>query len=194
MVHSGEVLVERQVRPAGEDEDEPLWRAAAAGDHAAFEALIERHAGRVTSMAVRFLPNPSDVEDVVQETFLRAFENLRRFRGGSSLRVWLLQIAINLCKNRRRGFWWRRVRLTDEDALLASQASDPRDLAEKALARGELDRAIRQLPEHLQLPFVLRHLEELSGAEIAAVLGWNESTVWTRIYAAQRELRKKLEG
>jgi RNA polymerase sigma-70 factor, ECF subfamily len=132
----------------------------------------------------------------VQETFVRAFENLRGFRGDASVRTWLIRIAVNLCKNRRGEYWRRRVTLTGDDAALHPEAAGARTLAEAALLQGEWEGALRaamqQLPDRHRLPILLHFFEDLSGAEIAAVLGWNESTVWSRIYAGCRALRKKL--
>src|SRR5207245_648349 len=151
---------------------------------------VERHRGKVTSVAARFLDNPEDVADAVQESFVRAYENLRSFRAAASFRSWLLAITINVCRNKRRGFWRWRLFLQQEAPALAERPADPEALAEDRLAYGQLESAVRELPERLRVPFVLRFFEELSGAEIAAMLKWPESTVWTRIYAARQELRK----
>jgi RNA polymerase sigma-70 factor, ECF subfamily len=196
----GEMAVERRPgRLAGDgaEEEERRWvRAALAGDPAAFDALVDRHWRKVASVVGRFLADANDVEDTVQETFVRAYESLCGFRGDASVRTWLIRIAVNLCKNRRGEFWRRRVTLTDDDAALQAEASGPRLLAEAALLQGEWERALRgamqQLPDRQRLPILLHFFEDLSGAEIAAVLGWNESTVWSRIYAGCRALRKKL--
>jgi RNA polymerase sigma-70 factor, ECF subfamily len=178
-------------------EEERRWvRAALEGDLAAFDALVSRHWRKVASVVGRFLPDANDVEDVVQETFVRAFENLRGFRGDASVRTWLIRIAVNLCKNRRGEYWRRRVTLTGDDAALRAEAPGERMLADAALLQGEWERALhaalQQLPDRQRLPLLLHFFEDLSGAEIAAVLGWNESTVWSRIYAGCRALRKKL--
>ena len=190
----GELVVEQRLGRAREEDEERLWRAAAAGEHAAFETLISRHRRQVASVAARFLTSREDVEDAVQETFLRAYRQLFRFRGECGIRAWLVAIVVNVCRNKRRGFWRWRELLGRHAPSLAPAPDDPRSEAESRLARGELEHAVNELPETLRLPFILRFYEELSGAEIAAALGWNESTVWSRIYAAQRALRRKLEG
>src|SRR5262249_42065514 len=196
----GEIAVEpRPMRAAedGADEEERRWvRAALEGDLAAFDALVARHWRKVASVVGRFLSDANDVEDAVQETFVRAFEGLRGFRGDASVRTWLIRIAVNLCKNRRSEFWRRRVMLTDDDATLRAEPAGAPALADAALLQGEWERALQialaQLAERHRLPILLHFFEDLSGAEIAAVLGWNESTVWSRIYAGCRELRNKL--
>jgi RNA polymerase sigma-70 factor (ECF subfamily) len=177
--------------------DESRWlQQAREGDAEAFERLVNLHGSKVASVVARLLGDPNDAADAVQETFLRAFQGLRRFRGEASVRTWLIQIAVNVCKSQRAAFWRRRVTL-GEDAL--AQAADPVDLPELAAAavlqrdrQAALRRALQELPETLRLPILLHFYEDLTGAEIARVLGWNESTVWSRIYAGCRKLRKRL--
>lgn len=187
---AGEIAVERHPEPEGTADELRLVAAARAGDHAAFDLLVARHSPRVASAARRFVEDPNDLDDVVQDTFLRAYQNLARFRGKSALRTWLIQIALNVCRDRRRGFW-RRVLLARHPLELERPPSDG-DGHDGALLRRTVESAVAELPEKLRLPLVLHAFEELSGAEIAEVLGWNESTVWTRIYTARKQLRARL--
>src|SRR5438046_7232949 len=117
----GEVAVAhwREQAPAdGVEDEERQWvRATLDGDLAAFDRLVERHWPKVASVVGRFLADPNDVEDTVQETFVRAFEGLRGFRGEASVRTWLLHIALNVCRRKRSEFWRRRVHLTDDEAI-----------------------------------------------------------------------------
>jgi RNA polymerase sigma-70 factor (ECF subfamily) len=129
------------------------------------------------------------VEEVVQEAFVRAFETRLRYPHLRCIRGWLLRITINLCNSRRRTAWWRRTLLTADYRGVEPAAADP---AERGTVDGALWNAVQALPDTLQLPFLLRYTEELSGAEIAAILGCNESTVWSRIYTARRKLRERL--
>lgn len=188
----GEIGVPVRGRAGTDDEDARLWASVQAGDDGAFEVLVTRHCDKLASVAGRLLRNPADVEEVVQETFVRAFETRRRYPRVECVRTWLLRIAINLCNSRRRTAWWRRVLLTRDYRELAPAGENAQDLAERGLAHDALREAVNALPEGLQLPFLLRYAEELSGAEIAAILGLNESTVWSRIYAARRRLRQQL--
>jgi RNA polymerase sigma-70 factor (ECF subfamily) len=191
METAGEIAV-RERPGVTDDEDARLWAAVAEGDDAAFETLVMRHGAKVASVAARLLRDPNDVEDVVQETFVRAYATRQRYPGRDCVRAWLLRIAINLCKSRRRAPWWRRVWLTEDAQALGVGSADPAALAEASLMQREVLEAVRRLPERLRQPFLLRYFEDLPGSEIAAVLGCNESTVWTRIYAARRELKKCL--
>jgi RNA polymerase sigma-70 factor (ECF subfamily) len=184
-----EMAMPRGWAAAADDEDARLWAALQSGDDGAFNVLVARHCEKLASVASRLLRNPADVEEVVQEAFVRAFETRRRYPQIRCVRTWLLRITLNLCNSRRRTAWWRRILLT-RDYTGVEPATQP------ASVDGALDRTLRDavdaLPESLQLPFVLRYTEELSGAEIAAVLALKESTVWSRIYAARRRLRAEL--
>jgi RNA polymerase sigma-70 factor, ECF subfamily len=194
----GEVAVahwpERAPADALDDEERRWVRATLDGDRAAFDRLVERHWPKVASVVGRFLADPNDVDDTVQETFVRAFEGLRGFRGEASVRTWLLRIALNVCRRKRSEFWRRRVLLTDDEAAFEGAAVGA--LTQTLLLQSEWERslrgALRRLPEKLRLPIVLHFFEDLTGAEIAAVLGCNPSTVWSRIYAGCRLLRKSL--
>jgi RNA polymerase sigma-70 factor (ECF subfamily) len=177
---------------AYEDEERRLWAAAVAGDDSAFEAVSRRHWSQVASVCRRLLRNPEDVEDAVQETFLRAYRSRHRFRGEAGVRTWLMRIAVNFCRSQQRTFWRQRIWVSGEAGLHEAEAADATLAVESELLRAEVFTVLRELPERLSLPYVLHVFEELSGAEIAAVLEWNESTVWSRIYAARRHLRKRL--
>ena len=195
MQAEGEFAVgERLGRDA--EEERHLIQAAQRGDLSAFDSLVDLHVHKVASVVGRFLQDPNDAEDALQETFVRAFQSLRGFRGEASVRTWLIRIAINVCKSRCGGFWSRRVCLRDGSAHFYAETADARRLAETALLHGEwedtLRRQLGQLPDTLRLPIILHFFEDLSGAEIAAVLGWKESTVWSRIYAGCRRLRQRL--
>jgi RNA polymerase sigma-70 factor (ECF subfamily) len=189
---AGEIVVDQWPKRCGDPEELRLVRAVLDGDAAAFESLVRCHGTQVASAARRFVRDPNDLDDVVQETFLRAYRSLKRFRGGSSLRTWLIQIALNVCRDRQRTFWKRRVVLTTDSATLDAVPSGKPSFSDAAALQQTIEAAVAQLPENLRLPFVLHAFEELSGAEVAAVLGWSESTVWTRIYAARKKLREQL--
>lgn len=185
----GEMAVETWPNAAGKTDEARLVRSILAGDRAAFDELVRAHSSQVTSAARRFLRDPNDLEDVVQETFLRAYQNLRRFRGQSTLRTWLIQIALNVCRDRSRGFWKRRVALTADSATAVAGSSS---FSDASVLLQTVEAAVAALPEKLRIPFALHAFVELSGVEIAAVLGCTESTVWTRIYTARKKLQASL--
>jgi RNA polymerase sigma-70 factor (ECF subfamily) len=181
----------------GEDEEARRLRQARAGDAEAFARLAACHLTLIRSVIRRLLPDPNDTEDAVQETLLRAFRSVRAFRGEASARTWLLRIAVNVARTHRGEPWRRRIALVEDPSRLGGGGADARLLAEAAMVRDAEERALHQalaaLPERLRLPILLHFFDGLSGAEIAAVLGWNPSTVWSRIYAGCRALRKTLE-
>jgi RNA polymerase sigma-70 factor (ECF subfamily) len=188
---AGEWVLKRAEAPAP-DVDRELVAGAIAGDLSAFDALVDRHWAKVAAVASRFLDDPNEVEDAAQEAFVQAYRNLRSFRGDASVRTWLLRIVANVCRSRKRSFWWQRISLGENSESSGIEPVDPQLLVEAAASTEALDRAIEALPERLRLPLVLYFYEELSGREVAAALGWSENTVWSRIYAAYRELRKTL--
>lgn len=178
------------------DEERRWIQETLAGDLSAFDQVVERYWRKVASVVGRFVEDPNEVEDVVQETFIRAFQGLRSFRGDAGVQTWLLRIAVNLCKSRRRGFWQRRVTRMEDAEALALVPDAAATLAEGILLDAEwqqlLHQAIRQLPDKFRTPILLHYFEGLTGAEIAEVLGWPLSTVWSRIYAGCRRLRAEL--
>ena len=191
---AGELVVEQRPGAPAPDPDLCLVRDARAGDSAAFDRLVERHWRQLVSIAGRFLDDPNEAEDAVQEALVRAYHGLGSFREEASARTWLIRIVVNVCRNRRTSGWRRLVCFFDRVPEVRSASPDPRLLAEAALEHEEVAAALARLPDRLRLPVVLHFYHDLSGPEIASVLGWNESTVWTRIYAAYRKLRKQLQG
>src|SRR5918998_293242 len=98
MLSAGEIVVEGRPVPGCDPEEMRLVRAVLDGERAAFDVLVERHMRQVVSVVRRMLDDPSEREDAVQETFVRAYRKLSSFRGEASLRTWFIRIAINACK------------------------------------------------------------------------------------------------
>ena len=135
-----------------------------------------------------YLGDLSLAEDAVQETFLKAWKNLDRFRGEASEKTWLLRIAINTCKDVRRSAWFRRVnRAVSLDSL-------PEAPAPFASRDHELARAVLSLRPQLREAVLLCWYQELSASEAARALGVSRSTVYNRLNKARRRLRGELEA
>ncbi|HNT25628.1 MAG TPA: sigma-70 family RNA polymerase sigma factor [Anaerolineales bacterium] len=177
--------------------------ALRAGDRAEFSRLVEAYSANIYRLALRMLNQPQDAEDVLQETFLKAFRHLKNFDGRSKLSTWLFRIATNealmLLRRRRPG----QVSLDepvmgDEGDQEPLQIVDWCCLPEKEMmsqeARKHLDAAIDQLPHSLRVVFLLRDIEDLSTLETAEVLGLSETAVKTRLSRARMRLRELLSA
>lgn len=180
--------------------DEEVVARVTAGDRALFEVLMRRHNQRLFRVARSILGDDAGAEDVMQEAYVRAFENLDQFAGRARFSTWLTKIAVHEALARRR----RGRRLVglpaaeDLDRELAAERGNGEPPSpEEESARGELRetlrRAVDALPSTLRVVFVLREVEKLSTAETAAALGLGESAVKVRLHRARRALRDDLE-
>lgn len=172
-------------------------------DRAEFARVVEAYSGVIYRLALKMVNNPQDAEDVLQETFLKAFRALPNFDGRSSLSTWLYRIGSNealmLLRKRKQP-----MISIDEPVESGEDTQEPMDivdwccLPESELlskeARVKLDQAINQLPDSLRIVFVLRDIEGLSTNETAEVLNLSESAVKTRLSRARLRLREMLTG
>ena len=185
-------------RDAAVDPDRAVVEDARAGDTGAFESLVLRYQARIVNYASAMVHDASVAEDVAQETFVRAWRGLERFRGESAFKTWLYKIATNVARTHldRRGRQGRTTdrSLDDEDAAL--QAGDVPSSAPDAEAslvtREAIDRALGELPEELRTALLLRDVEGLDYKEIAGVTGAPMGTVESRIFRARRRMRTLL--
>jgi RNA polymerase sigma-70 factor (ECF subfamily) len=184
-------------------DDGALVERARNRDGAAVRLIMQRHNRRLYRTARSVLKDEAEAEDVVQETYVRAFTHLDGFRGEAQLSTWLTRIALNeaLGRLRRRRI---TVGLEDIDAIndqgearviylpSARQDSDPEAAAARAEVRRLLERAVDQLPDPFRMVFVLRDIEEMSIEETASQLGLRPETVKTRLHRARRLLQQSL--
>jgi RNA polymerase sigma-70 factor (ECF subfamily) len=186
------------------DREAELVEGLRAGDPASYRRFVELNSANVYNIALKLLGDEQEAEDVLQETFLSAFEAIQRFEGRSKLSTWLFRIAYNASLMRLR----KRDRMTtfsldqpiglgDEQMVVPSRhlvdwSAVPDDQLLTAEARQEMDRAIADLPETLRSAFVLRDIEGLSGAETAEVLGITVQAVKNRLHRARLKLRDRL--
>jgi RNA polymerase sigma-70 factor (ECF subfamily) len=164
-----------------------------AGDLAAFEELYAAHAGKLFSVACRMLGNSSDAEDLLQEIFLSAHRKLDGFRGESALGTWLYRLAMNHCLDHLRSRAARTTGLTDtlDDEPGLYEPGRP-GLAEQAVARLDLERAVLQLPEGCRAAFLLHDVQGLEHREVAEALGIAEGTSKSQVHKARLRLRALL--
>ncbi len=185
------------------DSERALLERIHVGDKSACAECIEQHSPAVYRLAVRMMRNEAEAEDVMQETFLNAFKGIDSFRGHSSLGTWLYRIAYNTALMRLRRAQPDVVSvdepaLADEGVELPTQLFDwcclPEHDFETNESRGELEKAIRELPEKLKAVFVMRELEGLSTEETAEALEVSVEVVKTRLHRARLWLRERLSS
>ena len=187
---------------AGRDEEAALVLAAKSGDKQAFEILIERHQRRVLSVARRFTRVREDAEDIVQQSFQKAFVYLHKFEGKSSFSTWLTRIAINeALMLLRRGRVLRELSINDlrgnEETALGLEIPDSRAGPESAFLQGERSRilsaAMDKLAPGIRKAIELRELGELSTKEAARVMGLSVEAVKGRVFHGRRKLHQVLK-
>lgn len=186
--------------PARFDEAALVARAKA-GDDTAFTSLVEHYERRIFRLAKRITQSDEDAEDVLQDAFLKAYENLEGFQGNSKFYTWIVRIAVNeaLMKLRKRKSD-RSVSLdeqldTGDDMLVREIAvwdGTPEDRFSQEELKGHLDEAISTLEPIYRTVFQLRDVEELSTEETAEALGISIPAVKSRLLRARLQLREKL--
>jgi RNA polymerase sigma-70 factor (ECF subfamily) len=163
-----------------------------------FDAVMRAHQQHVYRVLVSLVRDPDAADTLTQECFLRAYRKRESFRGDSSLRTWLVAIAVNLARdhvrNRRTSFWKRLFQRGRDAAELADTLADKRPTADKMLsAREELGAvwtALDSLSERQRTVFALRFVDDLSLEQIAAVTGTTVGTVKTHLFRATATLRQ----
>ena len=183
------------------DIDQALVERVQRGDKTAFDLLVQKYQHRVVKVISRYVRDQSEVYDVAQEAFIKAYRALPRFRGDSAFYTWMYRIAINTAKNYlvSQG---RRMPNVDIDAQDAEQFEGASGLKEYAtpehlLMRDQVEStvysAIEQLPDDLRTAITLRELEGLSYEEIAEAMDCPVGTVRSRIFRAREAIDKKLK-
>ncbi len=178
-----------------------LVAEARAGDAKSFEALVNLYERRIYHIAYRIVESVQDAEDVLQETFLKAFKNLQGFRGESSFYTWIVQIAVNAALQRvNRQRKHPTVSLDDagEDETsfrpqeIAIWEEDPEKLYSKRETQTILEKAIRALPLIYRTVFLLKDVEKLPAEAVARSLGITVAATKSRLIRARLELRESL--
>jgi len=182
------------------DTDKELVRRVQQGDKRAFDLLFDRYKHKIAGLISRFVRDPQEVEDVMQESFIKAYRALPRFRGDAAFYTWLYRIAINTAKNYLVARS-RRPPGVDIDAEEAEfyEGSEPlkeSENPENRLATDELkaaiDKAIQSLPDELKSAVTLREFDGLSYEQIAQVMDCPVGTVRSRIFRAREAIDKKI--
>ena len=183
--------------------DASLVTLTASGDHAAFEALMRRHNGRLFRAARAILKDDAEAEDAVQDAYLDAYRHMRDFRGDSQVGTWLVRIAVNhalmrLRKQKRDSVVvsFDRPDAGDSGDIVSQLADDRNEAPSDTIMRGEirqlLERRIDELPMSYRTVFILREVEEMSVEETSEALAIPPATVRTRLFRARALLRQAL--
>jgi RNA polymerase sigma-70 factor (ECF subfamily) len=178
--------------------DAELIAAVLNGDSASFEPLVQKYQGRIFATARRYARRESEVEDIVQEVFIKAYQKLSGFRGEAPFEHWLMRLAVRTCydflrqhqRNRETAF----TELTDpENDWLEQFVVQPDSASESSdAARQLIQRVLESLSPAARLVITLLEIEERSVKEIAEITGWGVPLVKVRAFRARAEMKKIL--
>jgi RNA polymerase sigma-70 factor (ECF subfamily) len=189
-------------------EDAELIKSFNSGYEPAFDELVMRYGTQMFKVAYGFLRSHEDSEEVVQDTFVKVYKNLKTFRGDSSFSTWLHRILINLARNKyqwnkRRGEQ-QKISISEKrqnpdgsdagDIDFADMTQIPHAMTEKNEEEERIMTAIAQLPETLRETIILRHIEDMRYENIAKITGANIGTVKSRLSRAREALTKMLKN
>ncbi len=181
--------------------DRQLVERARRGDKRAFELLVEKYRRRLLRLLSRMVRNAEEVEDIAQETFIKAYRALPNFRGDAAFYTWLYRIGVNTAKNflANRGRNMPTVSdqaMSDEDEpderLVAQDVNTPESMLLSKQVALAVNEAVEALPEELRTAITLREMEGLSYEEIATLMGCPIGTVRSRIFRAREAIAAKL--
>jgi RNA polymerase sigma-70 factor, ECF subfamily len=185
-----------------ETTNENTLEALKAGDREAFARLVDETSAHIYRIALQILNDEQDAEDVLQETYVKAFRALPGFEGRSSLTTWLYRIAVNEALMQVRKRKPQAVSIEENTPFDPEAESEGMEIVDfcclpegellSAESRGFLDQAVRNLPSNLRVVFVMRDLEGLTIQDTAEALNLSESNVKTRLLRARLRLRQEL--
>ncbi|UCG76951.1 MAG: RNA polymerase sigma factor [Gemmatimonadota bacterium] len=167
----------------------------------AIPRLLDEHGDDIYRLGLQVCGDPQGAEDLVQETFLKAYRGWDRFEGRSKPSTWLYTIALRTCQRmkRKRAGEPRHLEslsellpTADEGILRAVDETDPLEALEREGVRASVQEAIGELPHSFRVPLVLKEMADLSVPEIAEITGLTEGTIKTRLYRARLKLRRAL--
>lgn len=181
--------------------DQDLVRRVQRGDKSAFDLLVIKYQHRIVHLVNRYVKDPSEAQDVAQDSFIKAYRALADFRGDSAFYTWLYRIAINTAKNyllaRNRRFIDYELEIDDaehvENALQLRNLDTPENLLMNEQIMKVIQTAIEKLPEEMRIAITLREFEGMSYEEIAEAMDCPIGTVRSRIFRAREAIDEKLQ-
>ncbi len=181
--------------------DQELVRRVQRGDTAAFDLLVRKYQHRIAALIGRYIADWSEVQDVAQETFIRAYRAIGNFRGDAQFYTWLHRIAVNTAKNHlvahRRRPPTDDIEISDAEQFDSGIRLRDSDTPERELMRQQMEqtvmRAVEALPEELRVAITLREVDGLSYEDIATRMGCPIGTVRSRIFRAREAIDQELK-
>jgi RNA polymerase sigma-70 factor (ECF subfamily) len=181
--------------------DQQLVERAQRGDKGAFELLVAKYQRKLVRLLSRFIRDPTEVEDVAQEAFIKAYRALPSFRGDSAFYTWLYRIGINTAKNYLVAMGRRAPTVSETESPDSEGSEESGQVPDYNTPENELmsrqiaetvNRAVEDLPEELRTAITLRELEGLSYEDIAGIMNCPIGTVRSRIFRAREAIAEKL--
>ena len=176
-------------------EDSNLVEKCLQGDRSAFASIVDRYKKQIYSITYSMTRNHADADDLSQDAFIKAYENLGRFKPGTNFRSWLCRIAVNLCidhlRHKKRA---SEDSLDDQAELLSDHRPNPYDNLESSELMENIMAAVHSLPENQRTVVILREVQGLELREVAEIMKCSESTIRWRLHYARKKLQKKLES
>ncbi len=195
---SSEKIIQRILRPhlselgkatCMADADQELVTQSQTGDTTAFAKLVANHQRMIHSLTFRMTGSLADAEDLAQETFIRAYEQIGNFRGTAKFSTWLYRIAMNTCLNWKQSEVRRfQLHANCANEMLAQQTNEENSAPESAVNL-QVQAALLKLPAKQRAAIVLTIYDGLNHAEAAQILGCSETTVSWRVFSARQKLK-----
>lgn len=169
------------------DENE-LIDLVISGETARFEDLVRKYNTTLYRVGMSYLRDEMDVEDMMQNTYIQAFQKLSTFRSEASFSTWLIRIMINNCLMLKR----KRTLPENVNPTISDPIENPLELMARNELKGLIEKSIMELPDHLRLVYIMREVEGLSTGKVAVLLDMSQENVKVRLHRAKKLLRALL--
>lgn len=178
-----------------ENNTEELIKRSQRGDTDAFQKLAQSYKSRIYSLSLRMLGNPTDAEDAAEESVIKLYYSMKKFRGQSSFSTWVYAVTRNTCLDMLRKNEKKRtdIDLEEVEYFITSHDGDPEEASERGHKVAFLKKTINSLPEENRKTLILREMDGYSYEEIAELLNVSVGTVKSRISRAKERIRSEFE-